>query len=423
MPQVPRRARVVAAVLIVLGSAPAAFAQGGAAVRVNAGLDGTVRPGRWTTIDVTIENSGRALAGDLIVEIGSARTVSQVEVPAPSKKRVDLYLRVPSDAGRTVTVSFAALDPVRVPLRVADDAPIHVCVGTAPSADCTVALDAGAAPQSWRGYDAADTVVIADRSGLTPRQQVAYERWRAIRHWSASTNMVPPPSAPPTVDGTSPVTRVLVTYLLILIVACVAAPSIRVRPMWVHAALASIIVVASAVVLADGRIGSGADVSIADTTVVRGAEGFAGSSIAARGVARFPAASRHELVTPLDDASMDVPAAGDFKKGEKLSFNVEGFSRSAIVESTRADRRLTLSNVSAFHLDACSLPEGFDPRELRHLPPAGRATVQMAGEPVDPVLTCTIRGTLDTLQVRDARIRHTGTTTLLYDLRPLEDPR
>lgn len=416
--------RRVLFVLAVLLASPAArphaapAAADGVSIRGAAGLGGVARAGRWTAVEVTIENSGAPSSGNLVVAIGDAKVVRHVEVPSPSKKRTTVYLRVPADADAAATVTFASSPPVRIPLRLYDgDAPLTICVGPA-SADCTASLDADAAPQSWRGYDAADVVVLPPDVRFTAPQQAAYDRWRAIRHWSESTNMVPPPAPATAFEDTSRASRMLLLYVASMLALAVIAPLVRKRSAWTHGAVVATIVAASTAVLADGRFGNAAAIAVRDSTVVRAGVGFDSASVSARGVALFPAAARHELETPLEDGSLEVAGGPAFRKGQRVAFDVEGFAAGRLLESDAAASGVTLRNVSSFTFTNCVLPDGYVPRTIDRLVPQASATVTAAADAFDPVMTCGIDGTIETLAVPGARLQRAGSTTLLYDLRP-----
>lgn len=418
------RAMWIAAILLVVTAAPGA-ASDGLAIRATAGLDGVVRPGRWTTVAVTIENTGPAIDGDLVVGIGAARAVKRVEAGSPSRKRIEMYVRVPADAEPAITVAFAAKDPLRIPVRLAEgDTPVHVCVGRVAEAVCAATIDGEAAPQSWRGYDAADDVRIAGDARLSAMQQSAYERWRAVRHWSASPNMVAPPAPPVTAAAKSRAAVVLVAYMLVLLAACAGAPLIHARATWMHAAIAAAIVLASTAVLADGRFGSGAHIIVNDVTIVRAGAGYAGSIITSRGVAAFPAPATVELTAVGDDAVIDAGGGRrTLAKGARLSFETEAFTSSQFMSGAIVGGRLTLTNTSPNTLTECSLPSGSQPQSVDALAPGASVNAALAADTLDPVVTCTIEGRIDTVSIGGRAIRHTGTAILLYDLRPIEVSR
>lgn len=439
MPAPVRRSIAAAAVLLV---AMATSAEAGEVVlRVDAGLAGVARPGRWMAVGVTIENTGAAAAGELVAEMDGVRAVRALELPAPSRKRVEVFLRVPSSADPIVTVRFGRQEPVRVPLRLAaDDAPVRVCIGTGAAADdaeCTAVLDTASAPSAWRAYDAADEVLVANPASLSAAQRLAYDRWRAMRHWSSSVNMAPgaAPARPATGEPLAPAALAACVLLLGLLAA--TAPLMRsgTQPL---ALVIVIILGTSAAVLADGRFGRGAAVVVHDTIVVRSGAGFDGAAVLARGTAWFPAAARHELRAAFDDGTIDTrePAfrssvdlagasvlEGRAAKSQRIALDIDGFGAAAFVSAAAHEGRLALTNVSAFDLTSCALPDGYAPRTIARLPAGGTISVTPNVEAPDPVLACAIDGLPETITLSTSTIDHRGTATLLYDLTPIGQRR
>jgi hypothetical protein len=440
MPVPVRRPAAAAVALLVVLAASAEAA--GVVLRVDAGLAGVARPGRWMAVTVTIENTGAAAAGDLVVEMEGARAVRAIELPAPSRKRVEMFLRVPSSADPFVTVRFGSLEPVQVALRVAgDDAPVRVCIGAlaaAGEAECTATLDVAAAPVGWRAYDAADDVRVADIAALSAAQRTAYERWRAMRHWSNAVNMAPVARQALPAAGESAARTALAVYVLLLVLFAAAAPRVRLSGTRALVLLVAVVLGASGAVLADGRYGRGAAVVVRDATVIRSGVGFNGAALLARGTVWFPSAGGHQLRAAFGDGAIDTrdPAfrgtvdtggsavlEGAAVKSQRIAFEVDGFIDAAFVSASAQDGRVALTNVSAFALTDCSLPEGYAPRTIARWPAGATIAVAPHAGTQEPVLACAIDGLPDTLAAASSSVEHRGTATLLYDLTPIGQRR
>jgi hypothetical protein len=420
--------------LLVAGPAAA----DGVSIRVAAGLDGAARAGRWMPVRVTLENQGAAASGDLVVRLGDARAVRAIDLPSPSRKTFDLYLRVPPAAEPIVVAQFGGAT-ARQPIRLAaDDGPFRLCVGTDPgNGPCAATIETASLPRSWRAYDAADEVFGLSATGLDGEQRTAFERWRAGRHWANSTNMAPPVTAPSASGARTRAPQILTAYVALLALAAIVAPMLRVRRTAV-VLLGVLTVAASAAVFADGRVGAAAAIGVDDAIVLRSGVGFAGTSLVSRGTATFPSAAAHTLRAAFPDGWIEARDAGalrrefdadgrlvvggGFARSQRLVFEIEGFLDAPTLSAEWRGTALVLANVSPFDLTGCALPEGYAPRQVARFTRGSRIEVSPA-EAADPVLTCRVAGVPETVTSGAAAMRHNGEATLVFDLRPLEPAR
>jgi len=440
----PRLAPVVAVAAgwLVAGATAAMAATGGVMLSADAGLDGVTRPGRLTPVRIAIENSGTDIGGDLVVVAGRVRIARALTLPTPSRKRIELYIRVPSADIDRIHVAFVAegreVRAVDAVVRfVPDETRFVLCVapiatgGSDPR--CTSTLDAAALPDSWRGYDAVDEFVwsAAAAAALTEGQNIAISRWKILR----ANDMAVGPAAPP--SGSARVlshTRILIAaYAALFLLLVVAAQVLARRPLSVYAAVVAIVAFASAAAIAQGRIGAAASIVLVDSTIVRAAEGVDDAFVSTRGVATFPAFGSFELRPAFDDgivAAREEPAGsrfaedggsvlpGEFGKGQRIGFELEGFSPLPTVKVTRSAETMRIANVASSDLTDCELPAGVSPRRVALLRAGDTLSVQGSPDAEDTALTCRFRAAPPTLRGNRARVEHQGTAVLVYALGP-----
>ena len=183
---------VAAAACLMAGTTAAVAADDRVTLVAHAGLDTRARAGRWTPVLVTIENSGTDITGDLVVDAGQVRVVRALALPAPSRKRIEQYVRVPSaDLDRihvALVVAGREMRAVDAPIRVIPDEKSFVlCVGPVgtnqPEPSCTATVDRATLPVSWRGYDALDDLrwPAGEKPRLDEDQTAAIGQWKIRR--------------------------------------------------------------------------------------------------------------------------------------------------------------------------------------------------------------------------------------------------
>jgi len=168
---------------------------------------------------------------------------------------------------------------------------------------------------------------------------------------------------------------------------------------------------------------------VAGSTVIQAVEGLEGAFISAQGAAMFPAFASFELRPNLDDAVVIVPqdaapirfaddggsvVAGRFAKGQRVRFDLEGFSTLRTLEVTRAGT-LAISNVMPDDLTDCELPAGLSPRRVPVL--HAQQTLSLAGAPADERATITCRVRLPSVLRSDrGGVADAGNAVLVYAL-------
>jgi hypothetical protein len=420
-----------------LAGAPTSAANG-IAISADAGYDGVTRTGRWTPVRVTIENAGKPLSGELVIEGGRARVVQPMVLPVPSRKVIEQYIRLPSSDIDHVHVSLvvegrelAGVDAVVRP--APDDGSFLLCVRSAaisaPEAGCTATVIAERLPLSWRGYDVVDQLEspVTIESSLSEEQRLALSAWR-IRH--AHEQTIPPASESRDVPVGPPQTRLFIAaYAGLFLLMGASSRALGRKPRRLYGAFVTVVGIGCAAAVAQGRVGSGASVVVTGSTVIRAAEGLDGAFVSTQGVAIFPAFALFELRPNLDDgvlmarqASAPIEFAddgesvvsGQFGKGQHVRFDMEGFSKMATLEVRRA-ATLSISNVTAGDLTDCELPAGLSPRHVSVLHPQQTLTVAGAPDGAAAAITCRLRRAS---VVRGDRggVADIGTAVLVYVL-------
>lgn len=231
--------------------APAAvFAQAAEApaVDVASGLNGYYTVGRWMPVRVAAEARDAEFTGELVVEWGATTYRQALSLPAPSRKRLEFYVRA-ADLRDVLRVELrnAAADTVAtydVPMRgVLPAESLHVVVDAVearPSGTHTAFVLAGDLPVSWRGYDGVDEVEIeTSATRLTAAQSAALSRWRRVRHVDDAGPLraaIPEAAGRTRVDETR--WRFLAVYASILAVTLALTPALTRRAWALHAMIA-----------------------------------------------------------------------------------------------------------------------------------------------------------------------------------------
>src|SRR5688500_12060653 len=93
-------------------------------LRAEAGLGGFARPGRWTPVRIELDNQARDLTADVVVEWGDTRLHRPIDLPAPSRTALELYVRT-ADARGSVVVRILAngetVASIDVPIRIVSE--------------------------------------------------------------------------------------------------------------------------------------------------------------------------------------------------------------------------------------------------------------------------------------------------------------
>lgn len=429
--------RLAAVVLLPLAAAmtpsPAAGATAGPGVSLSAeaGLGGLARSGRWMPVRIALENTGADITGELVVDTGSARTVQAITLAAPSRKRIEMYVRAPGADASRIRVSLrqnevdvAAVD---VPVRFADEATgFTLCVGgtNETSAPCTTTVESKDLPASWRGFDAADDVLAAPD---VPNAD-ALARWRASRALGA---WVPPAVR---VVATTPdhmLPRwVLGIYALLLLGAWGGARRAARVPARFYAIVLAVCVTGAVAVAAQGRLGPGSAVVVSQTAVVRSGATIDEALVEARGAIVFPSHERFEI-RPLSSemiltrpGSEEAQIAEDgvssiaavFGKNDRVEFEIDGFADLRTLQATRDGNTLRVTNAARFDLTDCDLPPGLSPRRIALLPSGDTLAIQGTPAQGDTAMRCAIRGELALLSSPGRRIEHRTSAVLVFDL-------
>lgn len=439
-----RIASVVAAAAgwLIAGATAAMGATGGVTLAADAGLDGVTRPGRLTRVRIAIENSGTDMAGNLVVGAGGVSVARTLSLPAPSRKRIELYIRVPSADIDRIHVALvaegrevAAVDAV---VRFApEETRFVLCVASSASVGsdprCTSTLDAAALPDSWRGYDAVDELVWSPPGpwSLTDDQRIAINRWTVRRANDQSVGLAAQPAGPARV--LTQMRLLIAAYAALFLLVVAAAQILARRSLGIYAAIVSIVAFASAAAMAQGRIGAGASILLTDATIVRAAEGVDDTLVSTRGVARFPAFGSFELSPTFDDGVVTVrqePASatfaddgesvvsGVFGKNQHVEFDLEGFSGLPTVRVIRSGETTRIANVASSDLTDCELPSGILPRRVALLRAGDSLSVRGSPDAEDTAFTCRFQVAPPTLRSRRAPVEHQGRAVLVYGLGP-----
>lgn len=436
---------VAAAGWLIVGATAPVGAAGAVTLTADAGLDGTIRPGRLTRVRIAVENSDREIAGTLVVVAGARTVARALTLPAPSRKRIELYIRVPSADIDRIHVAFVAagreVSAVDAAVRFApDESPFVLCEVSSHLAGsdspCTSTLDASSLPDSWRGYDAVDKLVLSPMAArsLTANQGIAINRWTLLRMNQLSAGLAAQPPSPG--RFLTSMRMLIAAYAALFLLVVTGARVLGRRSLSIYAVVISIVACGSAAAIAQGRIGPGAAVLITDSTIVRSAEDIDDSLVSSRGVARFPAFGSFELGPALDDGVVTMRQerpietfaddgesilAGVFGRNQRVEFDLEGFSGLPTVKVVRSGDTTRIVNMASTDLTDCELPSGLSPRRVVLLRAGESVGVRGSPDAEGSAFTCRFQVAPPTLRGRRGRVEHQGSAVLVYGLRPFGD--
>ncbi len=442
--------RLLAFVLVGLAvSIPAPAAEPGITMTAHAGLDGLVRPGRWTTVRVTIEAQSADVTGHLVAEWGGSRIRRAVEIAAPSRREFSLALRT-GDARDVIYVSLESngrtLNRIDVPVRiVTSDEQVTVCAGGAAAPTdlegCAAVLEADALPGSWRSYDVADRVVLHPGVQLTREQRDGVAFWREVRSAETDGRLLQHSGAvlspaPPSHGARA----ALAGYVLVLAIVGIVLRSGRRRLKLVVIAL--VVLAWCGVVWTTGR---SAPIVIRHSSTVQQFAETQGALIHSRGLAEFPTDGEFAVWPLLTDASLDMRRLGDepaeewfdgdghpviagrFGFGAAQSFTLEATAADGPLRTDASGGTTRIVNVSSEALHDCELPAGFAQRTVARLGPGESLTAPSSvTDDLGSTITCRSSGSPVTFSADDREVVTEGATIVVYHLASsgiTDDPR
>lgn len=405
------RRALLSAAIAALAAGPAYAGSDAPRLHATAGLGGIGKAGRWTPVRVLVEAADEDLTGQLVVEWGGARVRREIALAAPSRKTFDIYIQS-GDVRDEITVRLFVggreRRTVAAPIRVASiDEPITVCVdgGTNgdEAVDCSTTLAADDLPRSWRGYDAADSVVwLGDRrSDLDEDQRGALDLWRAVRR-SEIDSPRPAGALPATIWPPSPLARDVAWYVVVLGLVAAGLRASRARASLTYSAIAALATVGS---LAASASGSHAPLALHYVGTVEQFAGAADGIATVRAAVESPSAGRMVLhtagvdgaieVSPSSDSSLgagldvdgNAAIAGRIGRGSSAVFTLEASGRLGPFAIAARGGTVQVTNVSGRPLYGCEFPPGF-PQDVRELEPGRSVESRQGIEENDPVVTC-----------------------------------
>ena len=424
--------------LLVALRAPSAAAADRLTMSAEAGLAGVVRAGRWAPVRVDVDNRGQDVNGTLTIEWGKTRARRAVALAAPARRSFQFYVRT-GDVRDVMVVRLESggreLQRLEKPVRIAgSDETVRLCVesiGSPIHPLCSATLASQALPGSWRGYDAADLVTIADASLLSAPQHHALDLWRAIRRAEETRGSIPATAA--LLDPAPPVrqARPILTLYLIAFAAIALAWPVRRSSRLALTSVACVIVAGSAAAAWSGR---SAPVTLHHTSIIRQFAGGPGALLTTRAVAEFPSEGEYSIHPAATDGALDPGPAygvmrpqdfdeegypvlrGRFGLGASEPFGVEVTADVHIFEVSRPAERTRITNVSRHELRDCELPAGFAPRTARTLASGASVTSTESLTDANPILACKFAG--PPIEFADAAhdVVTTGTTVAVYHL-------
>lgn len=440
-----RTARAVTSVAILL--ATTAMPAGGVvspsasvALRVEAGLGGAAKPGRWTPVRVAIQ-ADRPGAAEMIVEWGSAVFRRPVELGGEATSRTfEVYVQTMAPAA-TASVRLVSdgqeIAAASVPVQVlrADDTFI-LCVDAVEDEDCTVRQPAATLPRSLRGYDAADAVVSSGGGRLDARQRQALSQWRSWRALEIAGSLAAtdrPRSVLPTLTqhGRTPgYLRVWMgAYVAVLLVTGLLLIRRRASATTSLAAIVLLVVGGTLGAAAAGRAGPGTDVIIHHGTLVQQLPGAGGSIVTMNGVIEYPGLDHYAVRVDLSDAAFEPTTrpgvqaaqasdlngqpvvAGTYGLGARQPFTLSGVSTYAPLEIARRGTAIRVTNTLPIDL-ACRPGDGFSSEGDRLLRAGSTLLLPADDQLVGPVITCAVPEAPITFSAPGRSVQTTGRTTL-----------
>lgn len=385
-------------------------------LRAEAGLGGFARAGRWTPVRVEVDNADHDLDGEIVVEWGDARVHRAVNIPAPSRTAIELYVRT-GDVRGSMTVRLvsngAPLSSVEIPIRIlADEERLVVCAGAEPSAaenglPCTATVTPEALPRSLRGYVAADDVRLQPgaEARLTVAQRTALQRWRAYRELDAEGLLTQAPRAPLAGEVATGVDRPTLVAAGTAVAALLWAAWIWTRsrgaPLRAYAALAGAVMLGVVAATVAGRFGPGAEIRLRHATTVQ--QVGDGSLVAMRATLGYPASGAYAIralrldgeLMPRAGAAeqwLDADGApirrGVFGRGARDQIDVDGVADYAPFQVTVENDIVRVHNRSDLPLTDCEFPEGFSETHAGQLAPGSSVSARTVGAVAAPFFSC-----------------------------------
>ncbi len=409
-----RRSTRLAFVVSLLALAGPASAQG-VDLHAWAGLSGYVRPGRWVAVRIDVSSASQPISGDLVVQWGPAEVRWPVAVAPRIRRELEVYIRS-ADPRDVITVRLVSNDATmaetQAPVQILSNdstAPRLIVCGASPHPSppgCVARLDGTSIPHSWRGFDAADDVILSDAeiASLTDAQR------QAIALHSAQAPLLNSGLGTPTLGPlpserrwTSRSSTMLVGYAS-LFVALTTFVQIR-RRGGMLAAIAASAALGSVAILAAGRVGPWASITIHHASSVDQYEGADASIVTLRGVAEFPARDAYTIRADVEDGAIadsnDRGAAihldesgfstlsGIFGLGQSAAFTFEGAVTPALLRIARTGDGVHVRNVSSLILNQC----GFSAEPAagrRELLPGQEVSGGIADDDIDPTFSCSL---------------------------------
>ena len=437
-------------VFLLLGLLAAVPTRAGEVVlKVQAGLSGLARPGRWTPVRVDVETRGEtsreAAAGEIVVEWGDARVRRALTLASPSHKQVEIYIRT-ADARDSITVRVLVADremattvaPVRL---VAPAEPLTVCiapVNTWPTSGmtCAATIKPESLPRSWRGYAAADDVVWppGGKPTLTVEQHTALDRWRVVQAIENAESTVPSAGdVTPALHALQRTSTAMLVYAAALGILVWPLNRVRSRSLAVYPVIAAAVVAGSIVAIAAGRIGPGARVHVSQSAVVEQVAGTKGSSVLARAVAEFPAFGPIELRADGVDGAIVLRGgarrdlrfdengapivAGTYGLGATAAFEVEATTPFEALSATFTGASVRVTNISAREMRDCRFGSGFSRQSVGRLASGQHVEAVRQGPEIEPVFSCKLDAAVVEFAESGRPIDNNGTAVIVLHLR------
>jgi hypothetical protein len=411
-------------------------------IHATAGLSGVTRAGRWTPVQITITASpGESSTGDLVVEWGDARVAHRVSVEGGTRRDLELYIRT-SDPRGVVSVRYAdaggrEIARTGAPVRIETyDRELVVCVEPSHDAACSIAIEAAVLPSEWRGYDAADAIVMGPAMQLSDSQSRALTHWRELDGLNRSGVLSAVPRLPSTVPGagTRRQARSTEAVALALTVMALAACGLFCRqPLLLFGGVLAATGVAGLAASQVGRFGAGSNLIVQHTSILLQMPDHRTARLTSRAVATFPAFDDYQLKASASDVAFErrtgrrgvrdewiaedgrSALAGRFAAGAREAFTIEALVDIAPVRLHASQGGITAANTSTFTLDECRWLDAavttsvtIGPGRTVSLPPPPGSMI--------PVLRCTTQALPLPLVEGGREVRASGTTQVLAAL-------
>ncbi len=408
----------VAALTLLCGSA--SRVRGEVVLQVEAGIGGVVKAGRIAPVHVTIDNRDDDIDGTVEVRWGRTSVQQLVNLPAPSRHQIELYIRA-AEAETFLTVrlltSGIAAATATLPLRVLpQDSTATLCVSESVSAagdsDCQIHVSPAQLPRQARGYESVDRLLwrAGPETVLASEQRRALEHWRMRRALDDSEAPEAPRIAPPappasrTLDSLPSLALGVGIYLAVVAIGAASFGGRRGTPRLVYSTIVAAASLGSVLAYGAGRYGPNAVIVVRHrTTLQQYSDGTASVSMRARAV--FPAADQFALTARLAESEMTVrgsqgsesPALLNMKGeptlygpatlGESRELRLEGLVNDRWLEVLIRGQRVRVTNTSSHLLHDCRLP-GDSAASGRTLPSGESLEGALVSDSYQPFVTC-----------------------------------